>query len=174
LPNPRIRRSQGCVARAPLRALIEKIRSEGDAYALLEEMRWAGRPVCPHCDSDRRHYFLTPRAVGGRATRRGRPTERRVWKCADCRRQFSVLTGTVMHGSKIPAKTWLFVIVELCDSPRGLSAREVHQKYGLTAKTAWQMLHRLGETMQRDQRFRSLGAQPHSVTFTLAARDPGG
>ena len=157
------------MARASLRALIEKIRSEGDAYELLEEMRWAGRPICPHCGSGRWHYFLTPRAVAGRATRRGRVTERRVWKCAACRRQFSVLTGTIMHGSKIPAMTWLFVIADLCDSRRGLSAREVQRRYGLSAQTAWQMLHRLGEAMQRDEGFRALGVQPQSVTFTLDA-----
>jgi transposase-like protein len=162
------------VARASLRTLIEKIRSEADAYELLEEMRWAGRPVCPHCGSGRRHYFLTPRADAGRQTRRGRVSERRVWKCAACRRQFSVLTGTIMHGSKIPASTWLLVIADLCDSRKGLSARDVRRKYGLSGNTAWHMLHRLGEAMQRDEGFRALGEQPHSVTFTLDAGDGRG
>lgn len=176
LPNPWVWRNQCSVARATLRALIENIRSEGDAYELLEEMRWAGRPVCPHCDSVRRPYFLTPRADAGRTTRRGRVTDRRVWKCADCRRQFSALTGTIMHGSKIPVSTWLFVILELCASATGLSAREVQRRYDLTPTTAWHMLRRLEEAMQRDEGFRALAPQPqpHSMTLTLSGTPSNG
>jgi transposase-like protein len=142
------------MARVSLPALVENIRSEGDAYKLVEELRWAGQPVCPHCASVRPHYFLTPEAEEGRTSRRGKVTERRVWKCADCRRQFSALTGTVMHGSKIPVKTWLLVIVEMCVSTNGVSAREVQRKYDLTPKTAWTMLHRLREAMKSDDGFR--------------------
>jgi transposase-like protein len=158
----------GCMPPLSLPALVERIRSVGDAYELLEEIRWAGQPVCPHCASARPHYFLTPRAEAGRASRRGKVTERRVWKCADCRRQFSALTRTIMHGSKIPVKTWLSVIVELCASTNGVSAREVQRKYDLTPQTAWHMLHRLREALKRDDGFRTLVAQPHSVTFTLS------
>ena len=42
-------------------ALADKIRTEADAYELLEHLRWEGKPVCPHCGSVRRPYFLTPK-----------------------------------------------------------------------------------------------------------------
>ncbi len=99
--------------RISIPALNKRVKTEADAYAFMEELRWGDRPVCPHCGSVRKHYFLTPKADEGRTTRRGKVSERRVWKCADCRRQFSVLTGTIFHGTKIPVKTWLFVIVEI-------------------------------------------------------------
>jgi len=73
-----------------------------------------------------------------------------VWKCADCRKQFSVLTGTIFHGSKIPVRTWLFVVVEMCASKNGVSAREIQRKYDLTPKSAWFMAHRIREAMKRD------------------------
>src|SRR4249920_2762679 len=91
--------------RISIPSLAKRVQSEADAYEFMEEQRWAGRPVCPHCGSVRKHYFLTPKADEGRTTRRGKVSERRVWKCADCRRQFTVLVGTIFHGSKIPVKT---------------------------------------------------------------------
>src|SRR6185295_8718709 len=147
------------MAPSSLPVRVESIRSDGDAYRLLEEVRWAGRPVCPHCASVRPHYFLTPRAGAGRASRRGKVTERRVWKCADCRRQFSALTGTVMHGSKIPVKTWLLVITEMCAAPGGVSARDVQRRHNLTPQTALHMLQRLADAMVRDDGFRTLVAR---------------
>ena len=58
--------------------------------------------------------------------------ERRVWKCRDCRKQFSVLTGTMMHATKVPIRTWILVIFEMMADKNGMSAREVERKYGVT------------------------------------------
>lgn len=73
-----------------------------------------------------------------------------MWKCADCRKQFSVLTGTIFHGSKVSVRTWVFVVFELCASKNGVAAREIERKYGVTPKTAWHMLHRIRFGMERD------------------------
>jgi hypothetical protein len=80
--------------------LTAMIRDESDAYLMLERLRWDGRPVCPLCGSAAQHYFLTPANGVSRKTRTGRSTRRRVWKCKDCLRQFSVLTGTVFHAPR--------------------------------------------------------------------------
>jgi transposase-like protein len=131
-------------------ALAEKIPTEGDAYRLLEDLRWDGKPICPHCGSVRQHYFLKPSNGSARRTRTGSMSQRRVWKCADCRKQFSVLTGTIFHGTKIPVRKWLFVIFEMCASKNGVAAREIQRKYDLTEKSAWFMLHRIREAMKRE------------------------
>ena len=120
---------------------------------MLEELRWSdGTPdACPLCNAAGRFYFLAPKdGTDSRRTRTGTSSQRRVWKCATCRKQFSVLTGTVFHGSKISIRTWLFVLFEMCASKNGVSAREVSRKYDLTPKTAWFMLHRIREGMKRD------------------------
>lgn len=131
-------------------ALADKLRTEADAYLFLEELRWGDRPVCPHCGSVRKPYFLTPTNGSSRKTRTGTASQRRVWKCADCRKQFSVLTGTIFHGSKIPVRTWIFVVFEMTSSKNGVAAREIQRKYGLTGKSAWFMLHRIREAMKRE------------------------
>jgi transposase-like protein len=131
-------------------ALIAKVPTEADAYALLETLRWEDGIVCPHCGSLAEHYFLKPANGVDRKTRTGSRSERRVWKCRDCRKQFSVLTGTIFHGSKIPVRTWLMVIFELCASKNGLAAREIERKYDMAPKTAWFLLHRIREAMKRE------------------------
>jgi transposase-like protein len=130
--------------------LADKLRTEADAYRFLEDLRWGDRPICPHCGSVRTPYFLTPKDGTTRKTRTGTASERRVWKCADCRKQFSVLTGTIFHGTKIPIRTWIMVVFEMCASKNGVAAREIERKYGLTPKSAWFMLHRIREAMKRD------------------------
>jgi transposase-like protein len=130
--------------------LADKLRTEADAYEFLEDLRWGDKPVCPHCGSVRKPYFLTPANGESRKTRTGSESQRRVWKCADCRKQFSVLTGTIFHGTKIPVRTWVFVVFEMASSKNGVSAREIERKYDLTPKSAWYMLHRIREAMKRE------------------------
>jgi transposase-like protein len=130
--------------------IAERIPDEAAAYEFLEELRWGGKPVCPHCGNRERCYFLTPKNVEGRKTNRGKVSARRVWKCGVCRKQFSVLTGTIFHGTKIPVRTWVFVIFEMCSSKNGVAAREIERKYGLTPKTAWFMTQRIREAMKRE------------------------
>jgi transposase-like protein len=128
--------------------LADRLRTEADAYLLLEELRWHGRPVCPHCGSIGEHYFLKPSNGSSRKTRTGAASERRVWKCRDCRKQFSVLTGTIFHGTKIPIRTWLMVIFDASAAKNGISAREIERRYGVTPRTAWHLMHRLREAMK--------------------------
>jgi transposase-like protein len=129
-------------------SLSRRITCEADAYGYMERLRWPNGPVCPHCGHDKA-YFLKPRTgLDSRPTRTGAPSQRRVWKCAKCRKQFSVTTGTIFHGSKVSLQTWLFVFFEMCANKNGLAAREVERKYGVSPKTAWFITHRIREAMR--------------------------
>jgi transposase-like protein len=130
--------------------LMDRVPDDEAAYRFLEELRWGDETVCPHCGSIAKHYFLTPKAAEGRKTRTGNPTVRRVWKCRDCRKQFSVLTGTIFHGTKISIRTWVLVIFEMCASKNGVASREIERKYGLTPRSAWFLLQRIREAMADD------------------------
>lgn len=126
--------------------LAAKIPDEASAYLYLEGLRWPNGPECPQCGHDGRCYFLKP-CVGERKTRTGTETQRRLWKCGSCRKQFSVLTDTVMHGTKIAVRTWVFVLFEMVASKNGVSAREIEPKYGVTPRSAWFLTHRIREAM---------------------------
>jgi transposase-like protein len=131
-------------------SLANKIQTESDAYLYLEDLRWNGQPVCPHCGSIGKHYFLNPANGISRKTRTGANSQRRVWRCADCREQFSVLTGTVMHGTKLSIRTWIFVFFEMASSKNGVAAREIERKYGVNPRTAWHLTQRIREAMKAD------------------------
>ncbi len=130
---------------------MEKLRfgSEGKyvdeemARELLERVRWPDGPICPDCVVVGGHYRLMPKK-GSRS-----PVREGVWKCRDCRKQFTVTVGTVFQGSKIPLSKWMTAIYLMGDSAKELNAHQLHRRLGLTYKSAVFLVKRLGEGMRR-------------------------
>jgi transposase-like protein len=130
-----------------LASLAKHFSDEAAAWELVEKMRWKNGPVCPHCGEVGRAYFLNARS-GCRTTRKGTASYRRLWKCASCRRQFSVLVGTIFKDTKVPLSKWLLAIYMMVSNKNGVAAYELHRTLGVTNKTAWHMLHRVREAMR--------------------------
>jgi transposase-like protein len=105
------------------------------AREYLEALRWPNGPACPHCGSVSHEHY----ALKGKAHRPG------LWKCKDCREQFSVTVGTVFERSKIALNVWLQAVYLLCASKKGMSSHQLHRTLGVTYKTAWFMSHRIRE-----------------------------
>lgn len=102
----------------------------------LEAMLWPDGPTCPHCSS-KNTYKLTAKAGSKSPVRKG------VYKCADCREQFTITVGSIMEDSKIALNKWLLAIHLLCASKKGMSAHQLHRMLGVTYKSAWFMAHRI-------------------------------
>jgi len=134
---------------AVLSRIAERIPTEAAAYEYLEDQRWRGSPVCPHCGVVGGHVFLRPANGLSRTTNRGKQSQRRVWKCHECKRQFSVITGTVMHGTHVPIRTWVLVSFEVTSSPQRLNERDVARRYGLSSKSAHFLLQRIRDDLRR-------------------------
>lgn len=110
---------------------------ESKAREYLEMLRWPNGPICPHCGSvSKDHYKLE-----GKAHRAG------LYKCKDCREQFTATVGTIFERSKIKLNVWLQAIFLLCSSKKGMSSHQMHRMLGVTYKTAWFMTHRIREAM---------------------------
>lgn len=107
------------------------------AREYLEALRWPNGQVCPHCGVVGNAYKLE-----GKSHRLG------LWKCKDCRKQFSVTVGTVFERSKIPLNKWLMAVYLLATSKKGISSHQIHRMLGVTYKTAWFMTHRIREAMR--------------------------
>jgi transposase-like protein len=131
-----------------LSTLAKHFSDEGAAWKLVETMRWPNGPICPHCGDTGRAYFLKPRN-GARATTTGRITYRRLWKCKACRKQFSVLVGTIFERSQVPLSKWLLALYLMSASKNGVAANELRRILGVTQPTAWFMLHRLRDAMRQ-------------------------
>ena len=75
------------------------------------------------------------------------------YRCRDCKRYFSVKTGTAMERSKISLRKWGWAIYLEMTSLKGVSSMKLHRDLGVTQTTAWFMLHRIREA------FKSTGPQ---------------
>lgn len=133
-----------------LATLPKYLSNEAAAWELLERLRWPeGQVVCPHCGViDKSHYFISSRS-GERKTRTGATTYRRLWRCRSCRKQFSVLVGTIFESSKIPVSKWLLGMWLFNAGKNGVSALELQRQLGIAYQSAWFMAHRLREAMTR-------------------------
>ncbi len=115
-----------------------EFKDENKAREWLEAIRWPRGPVCPHCGSEsKEHYKLE-----GEAHRTG------LWKCKDCREQFTVTVGTVFERSKIKLNVWLQAMHLMCSSKKGISSKQLERMLGVTYQTAWFMSHRIREAMK--------------------------
>jgi len=114
------------------------------AREVLEAERWPDGPVCPHCGVIGEAYKLE--AVEGTKTH----ARKGVYKCADCRKQFTVTVDTIFEDSHIPLNKWLFAIHLLCASKKGMSAHQLHRMLGVTYKSAWFMAHRIRYGMKQE------------------------
>ncbi|TMQ70559.1 MAG: hypothetical protein E6K80_08150, partial [Candidatus Eisenbacteria bacterium] len=85
---------------------------------LLEAIRYFSDPdvclVCPRCDSAR-HSFLSTR---------------RVWKCLDCKRQFSIKVGTIFEDSPLGLDKWLAALWMIVNCKNGVSSYEIARALG--------------------------------------------
>ena len=116
----------------------------------LENLRWPEGPVCPHCGGVKA-YRITPG--------KGSSTQKGLYKCADCRKKYTVTVGTVFHRSKVPLNKWLLAVYLLCSSKKGFSAHQLHRSIGVTYKTAWFMMHRIREAMKEGGILPQLGGE---------------
>lgn len=119
------------------KTLLEAVRYFSDLDVATEyfaKARWPEAPVCPACGvMDEKHYYLKTR---------------RVWKCRDCKKQFSAKVGTVFEDSPIGLDKWLPAMWMVVNCKNGISSYELARNLGVTQKTAWFMSHRIRLAMQ--------------------------
>jgi transposase-like protein len=115
-------------------ALSNKIFHDADkARDWLEHLLWSEGRVCGYCG-----VVDQSTAISGRVG---------YYQCKACRKQFTVMVGTVFERSHIPLNKWLLAAFLLCASKKGMSAHQMHRTLAITYKSAWFMCHRLREAM---------------------------
>ncbi len=102
---------------------------EKSAITYLEGRRWKKSIICPHCDSKRT----------------SRQKDYQYHQCKDCRKKFTVRTGTIFERSHISLEKWLYAMYLLQTARKGISSLQLSKEIGITQKSAWFMLHRLRE-----------------------------
>ena len=125
------------------RTLLELERRFSDEVgcrAYLFALRWPQGFVCPACGG------------GGLAIRR------HLWRCENCRRETSVMAGTIFQDSKLPLTIWFRAMWQVTSQKNGISALGLQRVLGLGSyKNAWTLLHKLRRAMVRPGRERLQG-----------------
>src|SRR5271154_3423616 len=116
------------------KGLMEAIRYFSDPMVCLKhvaESKWPNGPVCPQCASGRLSFLTT----------------RLMWKCLDCKKQFSIKVGTIFKDSPIGLDKWLCAMFLIANCKNGVSSYEIARDIHVTQKSAWFMLHRIRHAM---------------------------
>ncbi len=126
--------------------LIEQIplacSNELAAVELLESMRWPTTPACVHCGSVSVYKMLDAN-TGGR-------NSRFLWRCRDCKQQYTVRIGTVYEESRIDLRHWCYAFWRAATSKKGVSALEIKRHCQISYKSALFLMNRIRFAMAPD------------------------
>jgi transposase-like protein len=116
---------------------FQKFPNEEAARLFFEKRRWNDEPVCGHC--------------GSLSVTECKDHKPMAYRCKDCRKHFSVRTGTVLAESRLPLLKWLLAIYMLTSARKGIPSTQMARELGVTQKTAWFLAQRIRETWLKDR-----------------------
>lgn len=105
----------------------QQFADEQACQVYLEQIRWADGRYCPHCGSYETYKFK----------------DGKLFKCADCKKQFTVKVGTIFSDSHVPLKKWFYAVYLNTSLKKGISSIQLAKYLGITQKSAWFMLQRI-------------------------------
>lgn len=99
------------------------------ATRFIEGIKWPDGPVCPECGS----------------VNVGHIKSRNRYQCREkgCRRQFSLLTGTIMEATHLSLDKWVVAVWMIVNCRNGVSSCEIARTIGCKQQSAWHLLHRV-------------------------------
>jgi len=113
--------------------------TEDEARNILENIRWPKGIKCAHCGSEN----VTRIKAKSEKVRDG------LIQCNHCRKQFTVMIGTVMEDSHITLRQWVQAFHSMCSHKKGISALQLQRNLGLGSyKSAWHLAHRIRLAMK--------------------------
>lgn len=115
---------------------LQMFPDEESAEKFFENERWGetGR-YCPHCGSTRTAEVKNRRPM--------------PYRCKDCRKHFSIKSGSIMRNSKIPLHKWLMAIYLFSTSLKGVSSCKLANDLGIKQHHAWVLAHKIRETIEQ-------------------------
>ena len=128
--------------------------TETQAYNAFQRARWPdGQPFCPHCGCVGAYEHAPRKVVGKDGQKRpARPFSNRFsCKQRECRREFSVTTGTILAHRKLPFRTLLQAVALSVQSVKGHAALQLSRELSVQYKTAWVLSHKLREAVAAER-----------------------
>lgn len=101
----------------------------GVAEKYIKSIKWPDGACCPECGS------VNVGAIKTRCRYQCREKE--------CRRQFSLLTGTIFEASHLKLSQWCLALWMIANCKNGVSSCEIARAVGCKQQSAWHLLHRI-------------------------------
>jgi transposase-like protein len=108
---------------------------ETAAVEFIEKQRWGSTPCCVRCGSTT-VYKMTDAKTGARS-------KRYLWRCRDCKEQYTVRIGTVYEDSRLPLRHWCYSFWRAATSKKGVSALEIMRHCQISYKSALFLMNRI-------------------------------
>lgn len=104
------------------------------AESYVKGIKWPGGACCPECGS----------------VNVGEIKSRRRYQCREkgCRKQFSLLTGTIFEGTHLRLDQWIMAVWMIVNCRNGVSSCEIARTIGCKQQSAWHLLHRVRHCLQ--------------------------
>jgi len=105
------------------------------AVEFFEKQRWGDEPVCVHCGSIKVYKMIDALT--------GKRNKRFLWRCHDCKKQFTVRIGTIYEESRLPLRHWCYAFWRASTSKKGVAALEIKRHCQITYKSALFLMNRI-------------------------------
>jgi len=119
--------------------VIEKIplacSNELAAVEFIESQRWGKTPACIHCGSVAVYKMVDSKT--------GQRNQRFLWRCKDCKKQYTVRIGTVYEESRIELRHWCYAFWRASTSKKGVAALEIMRHCQISYKSALFLMSRI-------------------------------
>ena len=112
------------------------------AVEFFEQQRWGDTPCCIRCGSMNVYKMVDAKT--------GQRNKRYLWRCHDCKEQYTVRIGTVYEESRIPLRHWVYAFWRACTSKKGVSALEIQRHCQISYKSALFLMNRIRFAMAPD------------------------
>jgi len=112
------------------------------AVELFEGLRWGNTPCCVKCGSVD-VYAMKDAKTGERS-------KRYLWRCRDCKEQYTLRIGTVYEESRLPLRHWAYAFWRASTSKKGVSALEIKRHCQISYKSALFLMNRIRFAMAPD------------------------
>jgi len=106
--------------------------TEKQCETALYKMRWPQGLVCQDCGGSR-HYELKTR---------------KLYQCSACKKQISLISGTIFEATKLELTTWFLAIYLITQSKDGISSLNLARTLGVSANAALRVKHKLQHVMK--------------------------
>ena len=138
-----MKKSQHNLSKSPTVAEIPLACSdELSAVEFFENQRWGDTPCCVKCGSVDVYQMKDAKT--------GERSKRFLWRCKDCKEQYTVRIGTVYEETRLPMRHWCYAFWRASTSKKGVSALEIKRHCQISYKSALFMMNRIRFSMAPD------------------------